>query len=601
MSIGQLSISDVSLRQALAEGVPENTDHRRCDHYSGEYAKLADSLDASGRGEVAAACRFFGALASLRLKLDDPSSPFVPSFTLQHARSPALDDFADVQLEHLYKVLADISDAELRARAADVLWLRRRDHTCARNAVTAYVESAKVLLGDSLACSSGIERFERALQLGAKLGSGQPLFEKAVRVVDDIASDMAQTNYVSASCLGLILRFNKNDPERFARISDSRATDAGEATVWRRRFLELGVAFYRRAGMERDANRCGIEIAKSFEDEAAVVLGKDSSTGALTAAHFITCAIQAYRRVPGTETERERLHLQLVEIQKTAGKAIPRFKSDPVDVSELQRSARNMVRGKSLKDALRILASAPRCLDFEKLHSEAEADICRHPLAFVFPASTLSGTGKVVAKQGNMSAASPTDRESLVVRQMYWRLQRVHWPWAVIAWIEPMRDQIVEEHYARYADLWPVLQCSSLIPQGREYFFLRALCAGLHADFFESLHILIPQLENSFRSLLAESGVITSTLDHNGVQQEQDLNALLYEPRMTELFGKGVIFELRGLLVEKASSNFRNQLAHGMLEYGEFVDTTAVYIWWFALRLCILSVTPGAPDDSAAS
>jgi hypothetical protein len=60
-------------------------------------------------------------------------------------------------------------------------------------------------------------------------------------------------------------------------------------------------------------------------------------------------------------------------------------------------------------------------------------------------------------------------------------------------------------------------------------------------------------------------------------------------------FTEDIIFVLHALLVEKSASNFRNQLAHGMLEYGAFFSDTALYIWWLVLHLCAL----GAPRAGA--
>lgn len=65
---------------------------------------------------------------------------------------------------------------------------------------------------------------------------------------------------------------------------------------------------------------------------------------------------------------------------------------------------------------------------------------------------------------------------------------------------------------------------------------------------------------------------------------------MLYEPSVNDLFGEDVVFEMRGLLVEQGSSNLRNRLAHGMLEYGELVGDAAVFVWWLILRLSVLGM-----------
>jgi len=592
MSIDELPLSTQSLLEAIGEDVPDAADHARCSDYAVEFARRADSREAEGRAELAAACRFLGAMASLRLNPDNPRQPFEPYPAMHCARSPVLDDFADAQLQLVAGVAGDIADPELRARIADVLWIRKRDHNCARTAIAAYLESAKRILGDPLIGSEAVERLERGLQIAAMLGKQQVLFEQTMSTVDEVASDVAQPNFVSARCLDVILRFDMPEPERLARVAESRAASAAASPNWQRRFLDLAGRFYNRAGKEDDASRCGIETAKLFEREAGEVLGGASPSRFLVAAHSLESAIQAYRRVTGTDADRERVHLHLVEIQKNASAAIPTFKSEPIDLSDAGRASRAEVRGKTFADSLRTLALAWRVPSVEQMRLEAEDDIRRHPLAFFFPATTLSRTGKVVDRQGAMSSGSAGDHESLVRRQMYWRLERLHRPLCVIGVIEPMRFQILVDHYVRYADLWALVAHSRLVPQGREYFFVRGLHAGLHGDFVEALHILVPQFEHSIRCILADLGVVTSTLDANGVQQELDLNALLYVPKVTDIFGQDIVFELRGLLVEQASSNFRNQLAHGMLEYGSFAGESAVYIWWLILRLCVIGTLP---------
>jgi uncharacterized protein DUF4209 len=54
------------------------------------------------------------------------------------------------------------------------------------------------------------------------------------------------------------------------------------------------------------------------------------------------------------------------------------------------------------------------------------------------------------------------------------------------------------------------------------------------------------------------------------------------------------------LLVESGCANFRNLLAHGLLEYGAFFSETAKYIWWLILRLCVLGAMQAAHGQRSA-
>jgi len=51
-----------------------------------------------------------------------------------------------------------------------------------------------------------------------------------------------------------------------------------------------------------------------------------------------------------------------------------------------------------------------------------------------------------------------------------------------------------------------------------------------------------------------------------------------------------MVFDLRGLLIERYGSNLRNDMAHGLLDYEAFYSGPAIYFWWLTLRLCCTPV-----------
>ncbi len=66
------------------------------------------------------------------------------------------------------------------------------------------------------------------------------------------------------------------------------------------------------------------------------------------------------------------------------------------------------------------------------------------------------------------------------------------------------------------------------------------------------------------------------------------------------MLGEDIVFDLRGLLVERFGSNLRNEGAHGLMDYEEFLAPQAIYLWWLALKLCctmVLLKMPQAKED----
>ena len=57
-------------------------------------------------------------------------------------------------------------------------------------------------------------------------------------------------------------------------------------------------------------------------------------------------------------------------------------------------------------------------------------------------------------------------------------------------------------------------------------------------------------------------------------------------------------------MVERADSNLRHDIAHGLLDGAAFQNTSAIYVWWITLRICVLAspalVTRDATDNKGA-
>jgi hypothetical protein len=181
---------------------------------------------------------------------------------------------------------------------------------------------------------------------------------------------------------------------------------------------------------------------------------------------------------------------------------------------------------------------------------------------------------------------------------MYLQARTIDWPARVQFLIEPARQQLIAEHVARPVDLLFLVQDNPFIPVGREGLFLRGLHAGLHGDIVLALHLLLPQVENSIREILAMQGVITSKLESDATQDERDLGWVLTRPEMAKIFGESMAFDLRGLLVERFGLNLRNAIAHGLLAESQMITPGAIYAWWLVLRLCCIPIARGRNETS---
>ena len=89
--------------------------------------------------------------------------------------------------------------------------------------------------------------------------------------------------------------------------------------------------------------------------------------------------------------------------------------------------------------------------------------------------------------------------------------------------------------------------------------------AGFQNDLFTAVNILIPQVENSVRCLLQDSGAIVYNLKDDGTEEVKTLHALLDLPEAADIFEADLLFTLKAVFCSKFGLNLRNENAHGLL------------------------------------
>ena len=162
----------------------------------------------------------------------------------------------------------------------------------------------------------------------------------------------------------------------------------------------------------------------------------------------------------------------------------------------------------------------------------------------------------------------------------------IDWKISVEWRILPASSRISKEHSIRRRDLLFLVTNNPFIPPGHEGFYLRGIQAGFFGDWTIAMHMLIPQLEASVRNVIQQHGGLTSTRESDGTQNEKDINQLLWDEKLGTIFGQDILFDLRGILIEKCGCNMRNELAHGLMPENAFYRLESVYLWWLVIRLC---------------
>ena len=578
-----------TIREAVAAKTTHADHSPTCDHLVGQYQEFEKSAREAGEIQLANAFWFLGSVCTMMLTPGNEESPYSPSFRFQNGRSPIVDDFEDQHLEVAFEALSEVGDSDLRGRIGDVIWIRLRKHEAARVAVDSFLETADLIL-ESPVASDVFNRLERALQLASTLGRKQDLFVTVVNKIESLVTE-DQTNFDVARAMDLLLDANASDALNFAEIAMKRASekepDANDGGVWPIRFYGLASRFFSRGKNEEKSNIATQRIAETYE-AIADQRASGGVPGKIVATGWLEKAIQVLRRVPSTESERDRIHKKLLALQKIAVKELPRHVTK-LDLEDCRASATKPLKGKTLAESIQALAFAMPVPSKSKLLKNSEETLGKSVLPHIFPTVKLGSDGKVVHKSVRMTEHDATAATTLHAYEMFGLEIRV----LVSGVIEAMRSQIMSDFYIKIEDLQPYYEFNAFVPPGREWFFAKGLYAGFTGDFATALHLLIPQIENSLRVILNERGIATSSLDPDGIQNEYNLNQLLYGELGNEvetILGEDNLFALRALLVERCTFNLRNRLAHGMLQPEHLFDIPGIYTWWLVLHICACGI-----------
>ena len=551
-------------------------------------AKTKESHEA---GDEQAQVVFMLLNGATSLYLNDPTNsmcPFGPMHITAEGRTADVGDFTDEHLAVFGQLVPKIKDPELRARIADIVWVRKREHKVADQAIRAYLASARRLEGAAMTQKSCVDRIKRAVTLAALHGRNRQTFKQTIAHIEDTL-DRHEDNdpsYLSADLMEILLDQKEGDCTKYAQISEEHALSAAEDEDWERprRCWDLCARWRERAGDESGSRAARIKAAEVYVNVAESRL-KQGQPDYLAAAELTQSAIEALRRIGGEKERVKKLHLDLLEYQRESLSQFGRFSAE-TSITDHYANAVKTVRGKPLREAIRALALIGSPPELESLRQQLKKDMQGNLFYYAMPSVPTDASGRTTGFVPSILSGSEEDREAATHSHLLREASYMR-SWMVQARIEPAWRQILQEHYVRAQDFAPLVANNPFVPEGRESLYARGLHAGLEGDLVVAVHLLTPQLENSIRHVLTQHGVITSSLD-KGIQKEHLLGSMLCRCEMEKIFGEDITFDLQGLLVKSETGvgdNLRNEVAHGLMDGSDFYRTHAIYLWWLTLHL----------------
>lgn len=564
--------------------------------YDDRFATLAKEAGERRDERARLAWNLLRKLTSLNLRPENEHEPFQPLvMTFEGSgqsvrRSSVLEDIDDSELDALVTWLPEAEDVALRARVADILWLRRRDHTHAAIAVHAYLDAAE-LLENGEHWISAANRVKRALRLAAlfrKSGQEPELYQRALAAARARA-ERFDTEGELAFAIHMIEAISTIGNKEPAPLLELAQRIARQAREWRM-YTRAESAF---AAAERLATQAKDTTARQAVNTEWAEMHADSARMAergIIATKFMEKAIERYRRVPGSKSQQVALYDELRVLQQQALDEMGVIRGPEIDLTADIARAESLVSGKSWPDALVHFAlGVSSGVTWEEIEQHVRASANEFSVRRLFDTDYLDRDGLHVGTQPAWLEADEKMDARAIWSEML-PLGSFRHREIVHGQIEPARRRLLLEHRVTEDRLLELVRDNPFVPGEMARSVAKGLYAGFVDDFITSGHILPPRLEGCLRYVLEQRGVETTSLNTQGVQERMRMKAILAHSTTKEIFGKNVVGDLTAILIEPRYTNLKNAVSHAFIGDDEFDVASVMYLWWLVLRLCMVPI-----------
>ena len=531
---------------------------------------------------------------SMMLKPNSLNEPFAPFNIMGGKHSAPPEYFKKEDIEFFSQIIPLVDDSKLCARISDIVWLLQKPRN-PQYALSAIDNYRRIEISTESWISDGRECWDRAIQLCLMLrtGAGERLKEIELKIIEALMESSPEDGYLANWLSDLLskhrlgAKVKKNIAGKLAALA-TYFEDCGDLHR-AKDYLDAASEWYKKS---EDAEQSAVMIVRNAECwvKEAIAMQTSDNPSNMVAASFYENAIHKYRTIPRALRDQhnveERLR-ELREMMNEAGKKslneMGQITSGPIDISKLIENSVKAVKGKVLSEALLQFANVYRGAKADKIRSFSEEMIKDYPLQSLFSATHMSPDGRVIAKKPAADFKGG-NKESIVWPEMV-KHYSMELGLVVQGNIWPALEVIRQEHRLKEADFYSLVKRSPVVPPDRIRLITKAIFQGFDGDFVSALHLLIPQIENLVRYHLKQHGEKTTNIDINGIENENGFSKLMENPKVEDIFGKNLSFELKSLFCDPFGPNLRNELEHGLIGYEESQSIYSIYAWWLVFRL----------------
>lgn len=520
-------------------------------------------------------------ISKLGESFENGSPKFEPMLKLSDGRrSFSVDDMSDTDFDMLSEIDLQRLPVQLGILVADLLWFKRKDI----DAVHFSIESYYNLYQSTFDYENWVESFEyikRAITLSQKLNdnTSRNKFLKDV-FVKLIRGNGADKNYFSIVVAEFLVEQKWHDLNPILLVMDNIINTQSDVRKSERAF-DIKRNIFKSLKDDKSVQNNDCKHAEYLEQQANNYLNS-GFLGLIQAETHIKKAIILYRNGKNKEAAEE-AHKKLLLVQSRKEKEMP-ILCENIDVTNLYNHTKELFDGLTFEEHIVLIAYI-----FKFFSKEEIKDSIYDPSLFIskryFGKQIFDKNGRTICEISTLEDnPTPEEEETHMFFDLFQKvslLGSTSLKWEV-QWLNERFDYSEK-------DLEFIVKDNCIVPDGRKRIFQKAIYCGLKGDMYTALHILAPQVENLFRNLAIKCGSNMSTINTHGIAEDKLLSSVFDDASLNECYDENIIFTFKELMNEKAGGNFRNRIAHGIMDECECNDGAALYFLCATIKLLSLT------------
>lgn len=349
---------------------------------------------------------------------------------------------------------------------------------------------------------------------------------------------------------GTIEEIVRNIEERLARLSDSRSSSHNAWAVERAALLLA--KYYRKHGAISDVRRVLLVLQESFD-----FISREASPIQINSWQ------QNIMRIFTEFNLTQEAKAISIKLQKLGAEMLGDMKkishSFTIEKSRMEKFVSSLIDEGLPRAYLKIATHfVPQKDDIMKSLDEQYR---QNPMVFLFETKIIDHLGRHIGSIGSYD----NDKNGHLIREMTQNISISN------IFLHNVIKELITRYSLTSTNIVDYLYSSPAYPVAKRSLFELGVQRYIEGLYVESIHILIPQIEDTIRTILVLIGSAVIKPSRSDGFSYKALDEMLRDELFISIFEEDVSLYLRAILTDNRGWNIRNSVCHGLMQSEAFV------------------------------